>query len=53
MKVPQWLKYLNNRADAFIYDQLTIYRNVEANPTTLNALYIENQEAENWEQPSN
>ena len=39
---------LNERADAFIYDQLTIYRNVEANNTTLSALYIDNQEAENW-----
>ena len=39
---------LNNRADAFIYDQLTIYRNVEANATDLSALHIEDQEAENW-----
>lgn len=39
---------LNNRADAFIYDQLTIYRNVAANATNVSALHIENQEAENW-----
>lgn len=39
---------LNERADAFIYDQLTIYRNVKANDTTLTALYIPNQTAEEW-----
>jgi len=39
---------LNHRADAFIYDQLTIYRNVLANNTVLKAVYIPNQKAEEW-----
>ncbi|MGB7594952.1 MAG: transporter substrate-binding domain-containing protein [Erysipelotrichaceae bacterium] len=39
---------LNKRADAFIYDQLTIYRNVLANNTVLKAVYIPNQKAEEW-----
>lgn len=39
---------LNERADAFIYDQLTIYRNVVANSEVLSAVYIPNQEAEGW-----
>lgn len=39
---------LNARADAFIYDQLTIYRNVKANEATLSAVYIPNQNAEEW-----
>lgn len=39
---------LNERADAFIYDQLTIYRNVSANADVLSALYIPNQVAEGW-----
>ncbi len=39
---------VNGHADAFIYDQLTIYRNVKANVTTLKAVYISNQVAEEW-----
>jgi polar amino acid transport system substrate-binding protein len=39
---------LNNRATAFIYDQLTIYRNVLANESKLKAVYIPNQQAEEW-----
>ena len=39
---------LNKRADAFIYDQLTIYRNVVANEAVLKAVYIPNQVAEQW-----
>ena len=39
---------LNQRADAFIYDQLTIYRNVKANEALVSALYIPDQIAENW-----
>jgi len=39
---------LNKRADAFIYDQLTIYRNVVANDAVLKAVYIPEQVAEQW-----
>ena len=39
---------VNGRADAFIYDQLTIYRNVKANESLLKAVYIPNQVAEEW-----
>lgn len=39
---------LNGRADAFIYDQLTIYRNVKANEDKLAAVYIPDQKAEEW-----
>lgn len=39
---------VNGHADAFIYDQLTIYRNVKANESTLNAVYIPDQVAEEW-----
>lgn len=39
---------VNGHADAFIYDQLTIYRNVKANETLLKAVYIPNQIAEEW-----
>ena len=36
------------RADGFIYDQLTIYRNQQANPDTTVAVYIPDQEVEQW-----
>lgn len=36
------------KADAFLYDQLTIYRNQQANPETTKAVFIPFQEAENW-----
>lgn len=39
---------VNGHADAFIYDQLTIYRNVKANESVLNAVYIPDQVAEEW-----
>ena len=36
------------KADAFLYDQLTIYRNQLANPDTTKAIFIPFQEAEKW-----
>lgn len=36
------------KADGFLYDQLTIYRNQKANPDTTTAVYIPFQEAESW-----
>ena len=39
---------INGHADAFIYDQLTIYRNVKANEATIKAVYIPDQVAEEW-----
>ncbi|MGI6229845.1 MAG: transporter substrate-binding domain-containing protein [Tractidigestivibacter sp.] len=36
------------KADGFIYDQLTIYRNQKANPDTTKAIYIPFQETEKW-----
>jgi polar amino acid transport system substrate-binding protein len=39
---------VQGKADAFIYDQLTIYRNQKANPDTTSALYIPGQKAEYW-----
>ena len=36
------------KADAFLYDQLTIYRNQLANPDTTKAIFIPFQNAENW-----
>ena len=36
------------KADAFIYDQLTIYRNNKANPDTTKAVYIPFQDVEYW-----
>jgi polar amino acid transport system substrate-binding protein len=36
------------KADAFLYDQLTIYRNQLANPDTTKAIFIPFQDAENW-----
>lgn len=39
---------VNGNADAFIYDQLTIIRNVEANASVLKAVMIPDQKAEEW-----
>ncbi len=36
------------KADAFIYDQLTIYRNQQANPDTTKAIFVPFQDVENW-----
>ena len=36
------------RADGFIYDQLTIYRNWQNNPDTTKAIFIPFQEPEKW-----
>ncbi len=36
------------KADAFIYDQLTIYRNNQENLDTTKAIYIPFQDVENW-----
>ncbi|HBC30469.1 MAG TPA: amino acid ABC transporter substrate-binding protein [Clostridiales bacterium] len=36
------------KADAFIYDQLTIYRNNQQNPNTTKAIYIPFQSVEYW-----
>lgn len=36
------------KADAFIYDQLTIYRNNKKNPDTTKAIFIPNQDVEYW-----
>lgn len=36
------------RADGFIYDQLTIYRNWQNNPDTTNAIFIPFQDVEKW-----
>lgn len=39
---------VQGRADAFIYDQLTIYRQNQANPKVTDAILIPFQESENW-----
>jgi polar amino acid transport system substrate-binding protein len=39
---------LQGRADAFIYDQLTIYRQHQANPKVTDAILIPFQDSENW-----
>ena len=36
------------KADAFIYDQLTVYRDQQANPDTTQAVFIPFQSAESW-----
>jgi len=36
------------KADAFIYDQLTIYRDQQANPDTTTAIFIPFQDVEYW-----
>lgn len=39
---------VQGRADGFIYDQLTVYRNHEANPDVTDAVYIPFQDPEWW-----
>lgn len=39
---------VQGRADGFLYDQLTIYRNNQANPDTTTAVFIPFQDAEYW-----
>ena len=39
---------VQGKADGFLYDQLTIYRNHAANPETTHAVYIPFQDAESW-----
>ncbi|MCL2826001.1 MAG: transporter substrate-binding domain-containing protein [Eggerthellaceae bacterium] len=39
---------VQGKADAFIYDQLTIYRNQQSNPNTTTAVYIPFQDPEHW-----
>ncbi len=39
---------VQGKADVFIYDQLTTYRNNMANPDTTKAIFIEFQDAESW-----
>lgn len=39
---------VQGKADGFIYDQLTIYRNQIANPDTTTAVYIPFQDSEKW-----
>lgn len=39
---------VQGKADGFLYDQLTIYRNNVANPDTTEAIFIPFQEAESW-----
>lgn len=39
---------VQGRADGFLYDQLTIYRNHEANPDTTEAVFIPFQDPEYW-----
>lgn len=39
---------VQGKADGFLYDQLTIYRNNIANPDTTEAVFIPFQDAESW-----
>ena len=39
---------VQGRADGFLYDQLTIYRNNQANPDTTEAVFIPFQDPEHW-----
>ncbi|MDR1184326.1 MAG: transporter substrate-binding domain-containing protein [Coriobacteriales bacterium] len=39
---------IQGKADGFIYDQLTIYRNQQSNPDTTAAIYIPFQDVEYW-----
>ncbi len=39
---------VQGKADGFLYDQLTIYRNNQANPDTTSAVFIPFQDAESW-----
>lgn len=39
---------VQGKADGFLYDQLTIYRNNQANPDTTSAVFIPFQDPEMW-----
>lgn len=39
---------VQGKADGFIYDQLTIYRNNKKHPNETKAIFIPDQEVENW-----
>ena len=39
---------VQGKSDAFIYDQLTIYRNQQKNPDTTDAVFIPFQDPEHW-----
>lgn len=39
---------VQGKADGFLYDQLTVYRNQKANPDTTKAVFIPFQDAEEW-----
>lgn len=39
---------VQGKADAFLYDQLTIYRNQQRNPDTTVAVFVPFQESEKW-----
>lgn len=39
---------VNNRADAFVYGQLTVLRNVASNPDTTKPLFLSGQQDEGW-----
>ena len=39
---------VQGKADAFLYDQLTIYRNNKNNPDTTKAMFMPFKEVENW-----
>lgn len=39
---------VQGKADGFLYDQLTIYRNQQANPSTTTAVFIPFQDPEYW-----
>ena len=39
---------VQGKADGFLYDQLTIYRNHQANPDSTDAVFIPFQDAEEW-----
>lgn len=39
---------VNKRADAFIYDQLTVLRNSAENPKTTKPLFLSGQQSEGW-----
>ena len=42
------MEVASGKADGFIYDQLTIYRNQQKNPDTTNAIFIPFQDVEPW-----
>ena len=42
------MEVVQGKADGFIYDQLTIYRNNQNNPDTTGAVYIPFQDVEYW-----